>query len=566
MPRRTLWPKTLSDFTLGFGIFVNMSETDLQLLARYAHWRAEDAFAEIVRRHIDLVHSAALRQVCSPELAEEVAQAVFVELARRAGQLPHDTVVGAWLYHLTRYRAIDVVRREAGRRIREQTAQELQAMNATAEDWTHIEPILDDAMHALEDTDRLAVLMRYFQNKPLREVGQALGVTDDAAQKRVCRAVERLREFFAKRGITVGASGLTLILSTNAVQAAPVGLAFTISTTASTVVGATTTLTATATKAIAMTTMQKTLIAAVLAAAIGGGIYEAHQAASARHEIDMLQERQAPLAAQIEQLTLERDEAARQLTSSRDDRDRLQGATAELLRLRAEVTRLKAESRELAQSNASNTNNQTLSEALLWKSRANQLKAYLEQSPAAKIPELQFMTEQDWLDAARPKLATEADYRRASSALRTAAEKKVLSMFQKAVKAYQDAGKGKFPADFSELQPYLDPPLDSAVLDRWQITAGSTVPSVRVGEVIITQKAPVDDVFDPRLLFGSDLGNGSTDFLPPEHWAALQPVYNAYRAAHDGQRETDPSELQPYATTPEQQAALQKMILRSSSK
>src|SRR6266581_3621866 len=106
----------------------------------------------------------------------------------------------------------------------------MNAMNATAADWTHIEPLLDEAMHALGDTDRTAVLLRYFENKSLREVGLTLGTSDDAAQKRVSRAVERLREFFAKRGVTVGASGLAVVISANAVQAAPVGLAVTIST------------------------------------------------------------------------------------------------------------------------------------------------------------------------------------------------------------------------------------------------------------------------------------------------------------------------------------------------
>jgi RNA polymerase sigma factor (sigma-70 family) len=225
----------LSDFAFGFDILVNMSETDLQLLTRYARQHAEDAFAEVVRRHVDLVHSAALRQVRSPELAEEVAQAVFIELAGQARQFPPDSVLAAWLYQVTRRRAIDTVRREAGRRLREHTALELQAMNVTVEDWTHIEPLLDDAMGALEETDRLAVLLRYFQNKPLREVGKILGVTDAAAQKRVSRAVERLREFFAKRGVTVGASGLAVIISANAVQAAPAGLFGTILTGAASV-------------------------------------------------------------------------------------------------------------------------------------------------------------------------------------------------------------------------------------------------------------------------------------------------------------------------------------------
>src|SRR5207245_8141029 len=127
-------------------------------------------------------------------------------------------------------------------------------------------PLLDEAMHALDDTDRAAVLLRYFENKSLREVGAALGASDDAAQKRVSRAVERLREFFAKRGVTVGASGLVVAITANAVQAAPVGLAVTISTAAA-IAGTTiaAAATATATKTIAMTTLQKTLIASTLA-------------------------------------------------------------------------------------------------------------------------------------------------------------------------------------------------------------------------------------------------------------------------------------------------------------
>jgi hypothetical protein len=107
--------------------------------------------------------------------------------------------------------------------------------------------------------------------------------------------------------------------------------------------------------------------------------------------------------------------------------------------------------------------------------------------------------------------------------------------------------------------------MDSAVLDRWQIAAAKTVPSIGAGEVIITQKAPIDELFDRRLVFGSDGGHGSTDFLPPEHWATLKPVFDAYRAAHNGQWQSDFSQLQPYATTPEQQAAVQKMILRNTA-
>ena len=97
-------------------------------------------------------------------------------------------------------------------------------MNATVADWSHIEPLLDEAMRALDETDRAAVLLRYFENKSLREVGEQLGTSDDAAQKRVSRAVERLREFLAQRGVVIGGSGLVLLISTNAVLLAPAGL------------------------------------------------------------------------------------------------------------------------------------------------------------------------------------------------------------------------------------------------------------------------------------------------------------------------------------------------------
>jgi hypothetical protein len=163
-----------------------------------------------------------------------------------------------------------VIRKESRRQLREQIAVEMTNMNATANDWTQIEPLLDDAMAALDETDRSAILLRYFENKNLREVGAALGTSDDAAQKRVNRAVEKLREFFSKRNVTVGASGLAVVISTNAVQSAPIGLAAAITGKA-----IATTTTITVTKAIIMTTLQKIFAIASVGVLAGAGIYEA---------------------------------------------------------------------------------------------------------------------------------------------------------------------------------------------------------------------------------------------------------------------------------------------------
>jgi hypothetical protein len=440
--------------------------------------------------------------------------------------------------------------------LREQIATEINAMNATASDWTHVEPFLDEAMHTLDETDRAAVLLRYFENKSLREVGQTLGTSEDTAQKRVSRAVERLREFFAKRGVTVGTSGLAVLISANAVQAAPVGLAATIST-AAVLAGTTfaTTTTATAIKIIAMTTIQKSLIATTLAVVAGTGIYEAHQASTLRNQVQSLQQQQAPLAEQIRQLQRERDDATKRLTALQAENEQLKSNqnTAELLKLRGDVAQLQNEA-----------NDATEKAARALMAKVNNLKQRLEETPNAKIPELQFLTDQDWINAANGRLDNDSAYRRALSTLRKAGEGKFATMLNRAVIGYMKNNGGQMPTDLAQLQLYFDSPVDDAILQRWEIAPANTVPSLGMGgNSIITQKAPVDDIFDTRYGIGPN-GFGSTDFLNSELGDTLAPVYEAYSAAHNGQAGATSVQLLPYATTPEQQAAIQKLILYDS--
>jgi RNA polymerase sigma factor (sigma-70 family) len=318
--------------------------SDLDLLGQFAREKSQDAFTALVNRHVNLVYSAALRQVHAPQLAEEIAQSVFADLARNADKLKPNTILTAWLYQVARRTAIDVIRKESRRQLREQIAVEMNDMNATSAEWIQIEPLLDDAMAALDETDRAAILLRYFENKNLREVGEALGTSDDAAQKRVRRAVEKLREFFSKRNVTIGASGLAVVISANAIQAAPLGLAVTIST--ATVLAGTAVSTSTiivATKTIAMTTLQKTLITTTLAIVAGAGIYEASQASKLRGQVQMLQQQQSPLADQILQLQHERDGATNQLAALADELARLKKNPSEVLKLRGEVGVLRQE-------------------------------------------------------------------------------------------------------------------------------------------------------------------------------------------------------------------------------
>lgn len=211
-----------------------MQETsDAQLLRDYAERGTESAFREIVTRHADFVYSAALRQVNSAALAGDLAQGVFTDLARKARPLAEkiagDSSLAGWLHRSTRYAALNHLRDTRRRLNHERQAMEQLLANSEAPmDWEQIRPSLDEALDSLGDEDREALLLRYFKNQDFRAVGAALGVNDDTAQKRVSRAVERLREFFTKRKMTIGAGGLAVLISANAVQAAPIGLALTI--------------------------------------------------------------------------------------------------------------------------------------------------------------------------------------------------------------------------------------------------------------------------------------------------------------------------------------------------
>ncbi len=317
-----------------------MTQTDAQLLDRFARNGSEDAFAEIVRRNLNLVFSAALRQVRRPQLAEEITQSAFVDLARQARKLAPNTILSAWLYQVTRRTAIDVLRRESRRQLREQVAHELNAMNAPDTDWTHIEPLLEEGMDALEEKERAALLLRFFERKSLAEVGAALGVNEDAARKRVSRSVQRLREFFVRRGVSVSEIGLTATITSNAIQAAPAALGPAIIS-AALVSGTTAAVSATAiSKIIAMTTIQKALVATTLVAA-AAGVYQAREASNTRAQLFTAQQQGNSLSNQIDELTRQRDDLSAQLTSSRDAQPKSGGN--EVLRLRNEVGQLRTQ-------------------------------------------------------------------------------------------------------------------------------------------------------------------------------------------------------------------------------
>jgi hypothetical protein len=305
-----------------------------------------------------------------------------------------------------------------------------------------------------------------------------------------------------------------------------------------------------------MTTTQRILVMTTVTLAISVAVYEWHRASEMEREIRARREQHASSTGQIERLQRERDELSNRAAFLADESDSLKDDAAQLSRLREEV----------AQSNAAVQADATQTAAQWWLGRVAQLKQRMEQTPTAQIPELQFVTEQDWLDAAKRELKTEADYRRALSAIRAAGEGKVVEQFQKALKKYVEANDEQFPKDLSQLQPYFDSPMDDAILQRWEIVPAKTVENIHLGgDAILTQKAPVDDVFDMRFVIGQEGNTGRVDFFWLENGESPKSVYEAYGAAHNGQGPDDVTQLKPYVTTPEQRAALEKLILRHST-
>jgi RNA polymerase sigma factor (sigma-70 family) len=206
---------------------------DIELLRDYALRNSEEAFTTLVQRHIRLVYSVALRQLGDTYQAEEVTQAVFIILARKADGFPGGVPLSGWLYQTARLTTANFLRGEMRRRHYEQKAHMQSEIHESQHDaahqvWLELAPLLDEAMGHLGDKERNALVVRYFEGRTCSEVAVALGSSEAAVQKRISRSLEKLRSFFARRGVKISSAGLAGAISASSVQATPVALAHTV--------------------------------------------------------------------------------------------------------------------------------------------------------------------------------------------------------------------------------------------------------------------------------------------------------------------------------------------------
>lgn len=299
---------------------------DAELLRRYSGAGSEAAFTELVGRHISLVYFTALRRTGESALAHDITQSVFSTAARKsAGLAGHPSVTG-WLYTTTRHLADKAVRKEQTRRRYEQDAAMHELTTAEpSREWERLRPIIDDVLDGLDERDREAILIRFFEGRPFADIGATLRISQDAARMRVDRALEKLRTKLEKRGIQSASAALAVALSTQAGMAAPAGMI----TAVSGVAMATSAATGGAAVLLGfMSTTKTTVVAATLVTilASGFGIAERNRAQGAETRLDAINREQISLRTRLAQAEQQLAQAATRVAEAERDNDRLLAA------------------------------------------------------------------------------------------------------------------------------------------------------------------------------------------------------------------------------------------------
>lgn len=435
--------------------------SDSELLQRYVKEGAEDAFTALVSRHFKVVYQAARRQVGGDaHKAEDVAQVVFSELARQAPALCGRPVLLSWLYTTTHFAAAKLRR---GDRRREQRENEDYLMRSATNDSTSVSvdrdlaAVLDTAMQELPEKDREAVLLRFFQGCSFREVGAMLRVSEEAARKRVSRALADLERVLSRRGVVSTAAALAIALETQAAQPVPTAALAAIARAAlrdgaahAAVAGGSA---AAAGGALVVFMKAKSIVATALLLAAAAGLYYQHA---------QVQDLRAALAsAQAE------SKRVGQLLS--DERRAISG---ERFSAPAAVPPIATPAGAAA--------DPAIIAALdAWFAKIDRLTAYLKANPQMRIPQMDALTGNDWLDVAKNyAFEAEADYRQALGDLRGKARSKFSDQIGKAVVAAIAASGGQAPDDPLALAPYLPPGFNLDILRQLQRNPSGRVPGL----------------------------------------------------------------------------------------
>ncbi len=320
--------------------------TDSELLREYAENGTESAFTDLVERHIALVYSSALRIIVDTHLAEDVTQATFATLAREARHLAGRGFLASWLHRTASNLAAKLVRGEMRRRARDREAAAMQTSPSESDpDWKRVAPRLDAALNKLAEADRAILLLRFFEKKTAREIGMALKLSEEAAQKRATRALDRLRGLLNGQGLALSGTTLATLIATQAVGAAPIGLSTSVSAAAlagGAVAGG---ITLTTFKLIAMSKLKIGAVSALVVASVATPlVIQQQNLTRLRAENESLQEQ----ARQAIVLRGENEELSGELSNARQGQSLGKAQLAELLRLRGEVGPLRRDSQDLA--------------------------------------------------------------------------------------------------------------------------------------------------------------------------------------------------------------------------
>ena len=319
---------------------------DSELLRRYAESQSEEAFAELVSRHVNLVYSTALRRLNGDtHQAQDATQSVFADMARKASALSRRASLTGWIYTSAHFAARDMVRKDGRRRKREETFMSQPPHEPAPDtDWENLRPILDDVMHQLKEADREAILLRYFENRPLAEVGAKLGLTENTARMRVERALEKLRGILARRGIAT-TSSLLAAITANAIHVAPAGVAASLSAGS---MAATTGGTFTILKIMSAAKLKLALGTLTVIGATTAIVLQYQSQTRLRAENQSLRN-------QMLQLQSNYENTSNQMATAREAKIPTGQQLTEVARLRAEVDRLRRKTNELARlQNANN--------------------------------------------------------------------------------------------------------------------------------------------------------------------------------------------------------------------